>query len=72
MPAEVSDMAEAEARTLARVIGKPARLPVVARATEAPTQVAEGWSSVHWPECSALDPPPDFFSIAAPDVPNIN
>ena len=72
MLAEVSDMAEVGARTLARVIGKAARSPVVSQATEAPTQVAEAWNSVQLPEYSALDSLPDFFSIAAPDVSNLS
>lgn len=66
--AEISDMAEVGARTLARLIDKATRLPVVAQTSEAPTQVAEASSSVQSPECSALDSLPDFLSVAASDV----
>ena len=70
--AEVSSMAEVGARTLARLIGKATRLPVVAEAAEAPTQVVEAGSSVQLPEFSALDSLPDCFSLAASDVSNLS
>lgn len=63
--AMVSNMAEVGARTLARLIGMATRSPVVAQVIEAPTQVAEAWSSVQLPEYSS---PTDFFSVAASDI----
>ena len=72
MLAEVSNMAEAGARTLDRLIGKAPKVPVVAQATEAPHQVAEAWSAVQLPEYSALHSLPDFFSVAASDVSNLS
>ena len=59
--AEVSDMAEVGARTLARVIGEATRSPGMA-------QVAEAWTSVQLPDHSTLDSLPDMFAVAASDV----
>ena len=68
MLAEVSNMAEVGARTLAKLMSKATwPLLVTQQVAEAPAQMAEAWSSASLLDYLASDPLMDFFSAAASD-----